>query len=49
MADDEPASTGCCRCAEDGHCWVAVVGDDLPIGYVLVDVLDGRATSTGPA
>ncbi|MEZ5270630.1 MAG: GNAT family N-acetyltransferase [Microthrixaceae bacterium] len=44
VADDEPASTEVlARYAEDGHCWVAVVGDDLPIGYVLVDVLDGCA------
>jgi GNAT superfamily N-acetyltransferase len=26
-----------------GHAWVAVTGQDVPIGFVVVDLLDGRA------
>lgn len=44
VADDEPASTEVlARYADDGRCWVAVVETDLPIGYVLVDLVDGCA------
>jgi hypothetical protein len=44
VADDEPASVETlARYAEDGRSWVAVDHMDLPIGYVLVDVVDGCA------
>ena len=44
VADDEPASVGAlARYAEDGRSWVAVDDMDAPIGYVLVDVVDGCA------
>jgi GNAT superfamily N-acetyltransferase len=44
VADDEPAPTEVlARYADEGRSWVAVDGTDLPIGYVLVDVVDGCA------
>ncbi len=44
MADDEPAPTEVLsRYAEDGRVWVAVEADDIPIGYILVDEVDGAA------
>jgi hypothetical protein len=44
VADDEPASTEVlARYATDGRSWVAVDDADSPIGYVLVDVVDGNA------
>ena len=43
VADDEPASIEALdRYAADGRSWLAV-GDDEPLGYVLVDVVDGNA------
>jgi GNAT superfamily N-acetyltransferase len=44
VADDEPASVDAlARYAEDGRSWVAVDHMDVPIGYVLVGVVDGCA------
>lgn len=44
VADDEPASVDAlARYAADGRSWVAVDAMDAPIGYVLVDVVDGCA------
>jgi GNAT superfamily N-acetyltransferase len=44
VADDEPASVETlARHAKDGRSWVAVDHLDRPIGYVLVDVVDGCA------
>jgi GNAT superfamily N-acetyltransferase len=44
VADDEPASVDALACyAEAGRSWVAVDDMDVPIGYVLVDVVDGCA------
>jgi GNAT superfamily N-acetyltransferase len=44
VADDEPASVEVlAHYARDGRSWVAVDHLDLPIGYVLVDVVDGCA------
>lgn len=44
VADDEPASTEeLTRYARDGRSWVAVDEADSPIGYVLVEAVDGCA------
>lgn len=44
VADAEPASVDAlARYAQDGQSWVAVDHMDMPIGYVLVDVVDGCA------
>lgn len=44
VADDEPATTEVlAEYADEGRSWVAVDETDLPIGYVLVDVIDGCA------
>lgn len=44
VADDEPASVETlARYADDGRSWVAVDRIDVPIGYLLVDVVDGCA------
>lgn len=44
VADDEPASVeDLARYAEDGRSWVVVDRTDEPIGYVLIDVVDGCA------
>lgn len=44
VADDEPPSVeALARYAEDGRSWVAVGPDEMPIGYVLADVVDGCA------
>jgi GNAT superfamily N-acetyltransferase len=44
VADDEPASLDTlARYADDGRSWVAVDEAGTPIGYVLVDVVDGCA------
>jgi GNAT superfamily N-acetyltransferase len=44
VADDEPASLDALsRYALDGRSWVAADAGDAPVGYVLVDVLDGCA------
>jgi len=44
VADDEPPPLGVlARYARDGRCWVAVDDTDSPIGYVLVDSVDGNA------
>ena len=44
IADDEPPSTDVlARYADDGRSWVAADGADRPIGYVLVDTVDGCA------
>jgi hypothetical protein len=42
VADDEPAPLEVlARCADDGRAWVAVDNSDQPIGYILVDIIDG--------
>jgi GNAT superfamily N-acetyltransferase len=42
VADDEPASVEeLSRYASEGRAWVAVGNADQPIGYILVDVIDG--------
>ena len=44
VADDEPDSWDALAAyAEDGRSWVATDTDDVPVGYVLVDVVDGCA------
>jgi ribosomal protein S18 acetylase RimI-like enzyme len=44
IAEDEPPSAEIlARYAEDGRSWVAVDQADNPIGYVIVDVVDGNA------
>lgn len=44
VADDEPASTETLAgYAQHGRSWVAVAAADVPVGYVLVDVVDGCA------
>ncbi|MGH9211869.1 MAG: GNAT family N-acetyltransferase [Acidimicrobiales bacterium] len=44
VADDEPVSVAAlARYAEDGRSWVAADHTDVPIGYLLVDVVDGCA------
>lgn len=42
VADDEPAPVDVlARYADDGRSWVAVEESGEPIGYILVDVIDG--------
>jgi GNAT superfamily N-acetyltransferase len=42
VADDEPASIETLRrYAVDGRAWVAAGADDEPLGYLIVEVLDG--------
>ena len=42
VADDEPASVEVLASyADDGRAWVAVDDTDRPVGYILVDVIDG--------
>ena len=44
VADDEPASVEeLAAYADAGRGWVAVDDNDVPIGYVIVDVVDGNA------
>ena len=44
IADDEPMSCDRLTTYTDaGRCWVAVDATDVPIGYVVVDVVDGNA------
>ncbi|MGQ0830543.1 MAG: GNAT family N-acetyltransferase [Microthrixaceae bacterium] len=44
IADDDPGSVEeLARYAEDGRSWVAVDDANTPLGYVLVDVVDGNA------
>lgn len=44
IADDEPPPVEVLvHYASEGRAWSAVDGDDVPIGYVLVDVVDGDA------
>jgi len=44
IADDEPASVETLvGYAIAGRCWVAFDDDDRPIGYLLVDEVDGHA------
>ena len=44
IADDEPPSTDVlARYADAGRSWVAADDGDRPIGYVLVDTVDGCA------
>lgn len=44
IADDDPGSVDeLAQYAHDGRSWVAVDDADRPVGYVLVDVVDGNA------
>lgn len=44
VADDEPLpAETLARYAAEGRGWVAVSPDDEPIGYVIVDLVDGNA------
>ena len=44
IADDEPsASEAMATYVDEGRSWVATQADDRPVGYVLVDELDGLA------
>jgi hypothetical protein len=44
VADDEPAPVHVlARYADDGRAWVADDESGRPIGYILVDVIDGGA------
>ena len=44
IADAEPESIDhLAEYADAGRSWVAVDGDDRPMGYVVVDVVDGNA------
>ncbi len=44
VADDEPASIDVLAgYANGGRAWTAVNDDDIPVGYVLVDDVDGAA------
>ena len=44
VADDEPDSLEVLAAyARAGRSWVAVDGTDRPVGYVIVDVVDGNA------
>jgi GNAT superfamily N-acetyltransferase len=44
VADDEPLSVAALGdYAGSGHSWVVIDDDDTPVGYVLVDVVDGCA------
>jgi GNAT superfamily N-acetyltransferase len=44
VADDEPAPVDVlARYAEEGRSWVVIDTTDAPLGYVLVDVVDGCA------
>lgn len=42
VAEDEPASVETLAgYADDRRAWVAVDGSDMPVGYILVDIVDG--------
>jgi len=44
VADSEPLSVQALAAYQQaGHAWVAVTGDDVPIGFIVVDLIDGRA------
>ena len=44
VADDEPFSVEeLAAFAEAGHAWVAVDGDDQPVGYLVAELVDGGA------
>jgi ribosomal protein S18 acetylase RimI-like enzyme len=44
VADDEPASIETLRsCADAERLWVVAGEDDVAVGYILVDVVDGAA------
>ena len=44
VADDEPATVEVLRgYSDEGRAWVAAQGDGGPIGYILVDEIDGAA------
>lgn len=44
VADDEPASVEVLQgYSDEGRAWVAAQADDGPIGYILVDEIDGAA------
>ncbi|MFB9360762.1 GNAT family N-acetyltransferase [Actinoplanes nipponensis] len=39
----EPTIAALTEYQRAGRCWVAVDGDDRPLGFILVDLVDGRA------
>lgn len=44
IADDQPMSMDRLAVyADAGRCWVAADATDVPVGYVVVDVVDGNA------
>lgn len=44
VADDEPfAIAELAAFADAGHAWVAVDRDDRPVGYLVAELVDGRA------
>jgi ribosomal protein S18 acetylase RimI-like enzyme len=44
IADDDPFSIAELQAFSDaGHAWVAVDPDDRPVGYLVADLVDGRA------
>jgi ribosomal protein S18 acetylase RimI-like enzyme len=44
VADSEPLALDRLRaCQESGHLWVVVTGDNLPVGFVAVEIVDGLA------
>jgi GNAT superfamily N-acetyltransferase len=44
VADDEPSSVDVLvRYAREGRAWVGIDDGDRPVGYVVVDVVDGNA------
>ena len=44
VAADDPLPTQAIeQYVDDGRCWVAVDSDDRPIGYILVEMVDGAA------
>ena len=44
VADSEPLSAPVLAAYQQaGHAWVAVAGHDVPIGFIVVDLVDGRA------
>jgi GNAT superfamily N-acetyltransferase len=44
VADSEPLSVSALAAYQQaGHAWVAVTGHGVPIGFIVVDLIDGRA------
>jgi GNAT superfamily N-acetyltransferase len=44
IADADPLSRSALTAYQQaGHAWVAVTGEDIPAGFIVVDLIDGRA------